>query len=291
MALWAQVPTVTLTLDKDTVQIGDVVHVAARVLFNEQSKVLNSALEDMPKSEHWEMVGRVYLSKDDSLDAKGRTLKIIHESFDALVFLEEGWLEFDPAVYQVQDRDSTYTVQSESVRVYVKPVIAVSDIPADLKTIIKEPLTFQDFLPWIIGLSILGLAIAFFFYLRNREPDRVLAKPTQPSVPPREKAIKDLKLLLTESTWKQHPKKTQVELSQIVRQYIEWEFKIPALENTTREIDRSLKKYLSSNQRNVLLKLLNNADMVKFAKLTMPSRRHQESLEEAIQWVSQNSFE
>jgi hypothetical protein len=85
---------------------------------------------------------------------------------------------------------------------------------------------------------------------------------------PHEKALDNLKALEEESLWRSgKTKEYYVRVTQILREYIENGLQLPALENTTSEIIRSLrKKFTDEDLLKRLKDDLTTADFVKFAK-------------------------
>ncbi|MFW5759191.1 MAG: hypothetical protein ACOCYO_10960, partial [Bacteroidota bacterium] len=109
----------------------------------------------------------------------------------------------------------------------------------DIKDILKQPVTFTEILPWILLVIILGI-IAFFLikYIKKRrkkksEPESIWEKP---EVPAHIAAISSLENLKAKKLWEQgYIKQYYIELTEIIRQYIEKRFEVEALEMTTPE--------------------------------------------------------
>ena len=142
-----------------------------------------------------------------------------------------------------------------------------------IKSIQNEPYTFDDFksyLWWLLG-ALLFIGIILYFVLRKKETiEEIEAK-----IPPYQLALKRLSELDEKQLWQKNKiKQYYVELTDIVRTYIERELNIPALESTTDELLESITDFnSSSNALNIpketidkLNKLLKEADLVKFAK-------------------------
>ena len=142
-----------------------------------------------------------------------------------------------------------------------------------IKSIQNEPYTFDDFksyLWWLLG-ALLLIGIILYFVLRKKETiEEIEAK-----IPPYQLALKRLNELDEKQLWQKNKiKQYYVELTDIVRTYIERELNIPALESTTDELLESITDFnSSSNALNIpketidkLNKLLKEADLVKFAK-------------------------
>ena len=142
-----------------------------------------------------------------------------------------------------------------------------------IKSIQNEPYTFDDFksyLWWLLG-ALLLIGIILYFVLRKKETKEEI----EAKIPPYQLALKRLNELDQKQLWQKNKiKQYYVELTDIVRTYIERELNIPALESTTDELLESITDFnSSSNTLNIpnetidkLNKLLKEADLVKFAK-------------------------
>lgn len=147
----------------------------------------------------------------------------------------------------------------------------------EIKAIQKEPYTFEDFKKYIwwavIALLVLFAIIGLILYLIFRKKKKKVA--VELAIPPYELALKRLGELDEKQLWQKNKiKQYYVELTDIVRTYIERELKVPALESTTDELLESLQDFnMSSSSLNIpketvekLNTLLKEADLVKFAK-------------------------
>lgn len=141
-----------------------------------------------------------------------------------------------------------------------------------IKAIQNEPYTFADFkgyLWWILlGLLIIGL-ILYLIFRKKETPEEIEAR-----IPPYQLALKRLNELDEKQLWqKNRIKEYYVELTGILRNYIEREMKIPALESTSDELIETITDFNASSALNIpketltkLRKLLKESDLVKFAK-------------------------
>ncbi|MCF6297046.1 MAG: BatD family protein [Flavobacteriaceae bacterium] len=141
-----------------------------------------------------------------------------------------------------------------------------------IKNIQKEPYTFRDIITayWWLILIILVIAAILYFVLRDKVVHYEKSK-----LPPFDLAMQRLKELDGKQLLKQEKIKLYyIELTDIVRTFIEREMNIPALESTTGELLETITDFNDSNNLNIpketidkLQKLLKDADLVKFAKL------------------------
>ena len=144
-----------------------------------------------------------------------------------------------------------------------------------IKSIKKEPYTFDDFKIYIYLilaiLAIIGFWIYWFVIRKRKETEDA---PTYRTLPPFEEAILRLNELDEKLLWQNNKvKEYYSELTKIVRGYIERELKVPALENTTDELLAMIKDFknldsIETSKETIkkLKDLLQEADLVKFAK-------------------------
>jgi hypothetical protein len=158
---------------------------------------------------------------------------------------------------------------------------------APIKDIIREPQTFEDFIPMIAVIVGLLLAVGLFFYFKNRKSEEVKKPKPEIILPPHEIALNKLTSLKNEKLWqKGEVKAYQSKLTYIVREYLENRFEVPALENTTDEILRSLKNTdLSQDWEGKLREMLQMADLVKFAKAQPQADFHDKMMNYAEDFV------
>jgi hypothetical protein len=144
-----------------------------------------------------------------------------------------------------------------------------------IKTIKKEPYTFDDFKVYIyLVLAILAIVGFWIYWFVVRKRKETEDAPTYRTLPPFEEAILRLTALDEKLLWQNNKvKEYYSELTEIVRGYIERELKVPALEKTTDEVLEMIKDFKSADSIETsketidrLKDLLREADLVKFAK-------------------------
>ena len=159
-----------------------------------------------------------------------------------------------------------------------------------IKAIQSEPLVYDDFKPYIIWLLLALLLIgAIIYYLVTRKKATITQEEGITALAPFEEAIEKLQELDNKLLWQNNEiKKYYSELTEIVRAYIEKELKIPALEITTHELVAILSDFnkaktidISKETIKKLNALLQEADLVKFAKSTPLSHEIEEDRRDA----------
>jgi len=185
-----------------------------------------------------------------------------------------------------------YYTDSISIDVATVAVDTTKQKMYPIKAIQSEPYTFDDFrsyLWWILGILLLIGSILYFVLRKKKTEEELIAK-----IPPYELALTRLKALDEKQLWQKNKiKKYYVELTDIIRSYIERELNIPALESTTNELMETMIDFNTSSSLNIpkeaiqkLKKLLQEADLVKFAKykpLANEIELHRNDAEEIIE--------
>jgi len=168
--------------------------------------------------------------------------------------------------------DKKFLTDSVVVDVGTVPVDTEKKEFFDIKNIIGEPYTFADFIKymwWLLAiLFVVGLILAYI-YRKKYTPEEIIAR-----IPPFELAKQRLHELDSKQLWQQNKvKQYYVELTDIVRSFIEREMHIPALESTTDELLETISDFNENSKLDIpketilkLKELLKEADLVKFAK-------------------------
>lgn len=179
------------------------------------------------------------------------------------------------------------TLIAEGIPLEVKGVPVDSTGLAPIKDIITEPLSWKDFLPAVFVLvGIVSIVVIAFWLIKRRKKVPVII-PVTPALPPYEIALQKLKDLEYKAPWeKGEIKAFQSDLTFIVREYLENQYQLPALERTTAEIIRDAQNtQLSTTWVAQLKELLTTADFVKFAKAQPPVDIHPQMLIQARQLI------
>lgn len=167
-------------------------------------------------------------------------------------------------------------------------VLDNNSLPQDIlsnKPIATEPLTLEDFLPYIIGLVLLLGLIGLWVYYKNKNKPEEMKIP-EIIIPPHEIALTKLKKLKSSKIWETDTKTFHSKLSMILREYLGGRFKIHAVESTTGEIVDDMKA-ANMNKENIqqFKDIFEMADLVKFAKATPPKDIHDKILNFAEKFV------
>lgn len=222
----------------------------------------------------------------------GLTLKqnIVLTSFDS------GFHVIPPVVFNFKNKGDTTTQFAES-----KPLlITVQSIPIDTTGTIKDikgqmivPYTWQDALPYILAIVVLGLLFYFIRkYLKNRKPKTGPVAPVVPARPAHEIALEQLAKLDEAKLWQQgNFKGYYTSLSDIIRTFIEHRWMVNAMEMTTDEIlHLSFITELPKTEFEELKYLLVISDLAKFAKMTPVVYENEQCMKNAVSFVKNNKL-
>lgn len=168
------------------------------------------------------------------------------------------------------------------------PADSISLMP--IKDIIQEGTTWEDYKIWLYVLAFILFAPLLVYFLFGKKKEQVEAEPEPEIViPAHVKALDALQVLDKKQLWQNGEIKTyQSGLTDIIRQYLEDRFEINALEMTTDEINQALRnKDFDTKHSATLQRILQIADLVKFAKATPPVDINAEFMREAVDFVQQ----
>jgi hypothetical protein len=251
-------------IDKSAITIGDTVRYTVRLTRDENVKV------------NWPALGanlgmfeiRDY-EKPDPRRVKGRVLEEI--SYTISTF-DTGRFEIPPLAIEYQNPPDTswHPLQTEKLEIYVASMRPSQDGDIrDIKAPWELPRDWKLFIGIAAAVAAIGMLAGIgFYYWRKRQGKGLLPERKEPERPAHEVALEALrKLRESDLLATGQIKAYYVELTEIVRRYIEERYFVPALELTTGELMNNLQTVsLENSARETLQDLLESSDLVKFAK-------------------------
>jgi len=144
--------------------------------------------------------------------------------------------------------------------------------PIDIKAPYEAPITFKEIAPWIFGVLLAaGLIFLILYALRKRRNNiPFFMIPQKPKEPAHIIALRELDRIKEEKIWQQGKTKHYYSLlTNVLREYIENRYDIPALEQTSEETISAFRmkgSLVDEKSFDNLKRILGNADLVKFAK-------------------------
>ncbi|MFC1733147.1 hypothetical protein ACFL6I_22845 [candidate division KSB1 bacterium] len=233
-----------------------------------------------------EIISRTVI--DTIIDEQNNMIQL-NQSYLITVF-DSGFYAIPPFIFQYRLPNDTNILRAETdpflLSVYTVDVDTSQTIKP-IKAPLKVPITFRELLPYIIIYVLLGILIPGWYYFRKRikSPGAIISR--KPKVPPHVLALESLERLRKQKLWQGGKiKEYHSVLTEIVRNYIEERFHIPAIELTTNEILDSFEKMaIDLYLKGKLKYMLELADLVKFAKAQLLPDEHAECLDKAIEFV------
>ena len=282
---FAQDATVKAVVDSQEILIGDQVNLDLSVEINDESTVAWPLFKDT-------ITGQIEIIEssipDTTKKETGET--IIHQRL-VITSFDTGFMVIPPVEF-VFNQDSLQTLSTEPILLFV------SDIPVEMEADIKEikepydvPFNWKRYIKWILlALAIIAaIVVGIILYKKYRkEPEEPIARP-KPKRPAHEIALEKLEALRQKKLWQNDKtKEFYIELSDIIREYIEFQFDVLALEMTTDQTISALKlKGLEDEKIRPLKAMLQMADLAKFAKYKPISNENEQNFDIARTFVNQ----
>lgn len=274
------------TLDSNIIITGDPTGLNILAKIPENSSKIQLDITGILQSEKFEILEEPI---QKNFPSEGYTMlewKYILTSFDTGYHI----LPAVKLLYENQGESFEIHSQNLGLEVNFLPIGQDEAFLQPIKEIIKEPFLLSDAIPFIIGgLAISMILLGLFWIWRKRKNN------VQPasniiqsySVNPFDYAISQLSALensifLQNKMWKEF----HFELSHIFREYIEMEFKYPALESTLEEVKSILLK-INPKENNLtsIEEILNKAELIKFAKLEVSEEFHLKALNDIRSFI------
>ena len=202
-----------------------------------------------------------------------------------VLFFDEDTLKLPSLPIRLRNEKILLTNELELLVVATPSPDDLNDM-APIKDIHREPADWTDYLPWILGAFAVLALIGWVYYLANKKRKAgVLSRSL--ALPPHELALMKLdtlrrRNLIAAGQIKEH----YASLTDILREYLEKRFDIPALESTTPETMLALgSSSFPDNLLAPLQQLLEKADLAKFARIVPETDFHDISFDLARQLI------
>jgi len=271
------------TLDKKSILIGEQTRLNLSIRFHAKDSIGFPKLADS--------IGKIRIvnfKADTAFDKGDQSIETINRHYTITAF-DSGTYIIPSYAYKSPVGDLLTDTLNLDVR-----TVAVDTTKAfyDIKQPLAVKYTFWDWLRdnWklvtgiLLGLIVIGAVV---YYLLKRPKKEVIVEEVKPDIPLHIQALQKLEEIKNKQLW-QHDQVKQyyIELSDVVREYLEKRYNIQALEQTSEEIFASLRRMdIASEDRNLLRQLLILADMVKFAKEKPAANENEKSMENAVTFI------
>ena len=274
--LLAQEISVTASTDTTDYMIGDQIQYSLFIKMNKDVYIINPFFRDSLKN-----IDVLEISDpvaEENEDGKSVKYNCVLSRFDsAQVTIPPIKIEYrtkaDSALKSVLSNAVTFNVHRMNVA-----------MEEEIKDI-KPPIRLFDYLFIIyILIGIIVLVIGYFIYRKyfKKKPQTEI-KPIAEKIPLHQLTLRKLEQLDKEELWqKGFVKDYHSKITDIIREYFEKQFGLPALERTTTESLKLLSKHPQGIKViDITSQFLSNADLVKFAKFTPLENVNREMMTQA----------
>ena len=264
--LFAQSFSIQLEADTSKIRIGEQIILNYTYLLPSNEDIQLPNFKDTI-SKNLEIIELISI---DTTFPDGDISKVIYDQKIRITSFDTGFHVIPPVkIYMESDSlvSNPLLIKVGAPELGEKPEMKDIKPPLDVSFSLLEFLS--DYWEWfVLGLILIGLFAFYWFYWRNREVEVEIIEPEEPSLPSHEIALQKFNDLKEKDYLKKKKFKAfHVEMSEILREYLENRYEIHAMEQTTGEIMANLEFMgISHEQVNKLRRLLGLSDMVKFAK-------------------------
>ena len=164
----------------------------------------------------------------------------------------------------------------------------------DIKDIEKAPIYWWGIIRWILlALAVIGLFVGAYYgvqwYRKHFLKEEEVIEP-ELLRPADEVALEKLDEIKAQKIWKDGKvKEYQTELTDVVREYIGRRFDVQSTEKTSDETLRAMKPLIDKELFAKLSKMLQLADLVKFAKWHTTPDENEQALSTAYEFVKETT--
>lgn len=284
--LKAQEPVVTARLDTTTLLIGNQASLELELQAKLGDQVAWPQLQDTLTAT-LEIVDATPIDTLTMADAVRYIQRFKITSFDT------GYHVLPPIQFGVKSSgDSAWQLLETPALLLEVHTVAVDTTLAikAIKPIYTPPLSFADFLPYIlVVIGLLLLAMVIYIVVKRRKQDLPIIGRPKPKIPPHLAAIQAFEQLRLKKLWQNgETKRYYTELSLILRLYLDGRFHISAVEMVGDEILEAAKKEsINAQAYEKLQAVVELADFVKFAKMEPGPVENDTALNYCIDFVQE----
>ena len=272
-------------VDRSTIYIGDVITYSVIVTHDPAVKL------EMPSLAA--NLGMFEIRDYKVHDPVEKDGQVVSQPDYLISTFEIGEMEIPPLEigYTVEGDSTRHSLKSEPINIVVESLNPdeAGDI-RDIKSPIYLPRDYTMLILWSsLGLLLTGLAIFAFYYIkRRRQGKSILPSRARPPRPAHEVALEALeKLAQSDMLATGQVKNYYIEISDIIRTYIEGRYNIIAIEMTTTQLlEKVRQERMEPGLLDLLREFLDSCDIVKFAKYIPTSSENERTTQCAFDFVN-----
>lgn len=285
-------------LDSAVILIGDQVKLQLEVEYPSNIDVFFPIQESDSLGEFVEIIERLPLDTTEIENSR----QVVKQEYIVTSF-DTGHHEIPPFEFILTYNDIRDTVKSNATMLHVFTIPKIDSLmqamqaPIDIKPPLKAPVNLKEVAPWILGsLLAAGLIFLILYALRRKKNNQPLFSfPQKPKEPAHIIALRKLDQIKEQKEWQEgKTKEFYSHVTDTLREYIENRYDIGALEQTSDETLAAFnanKDLLDSKSLDNLTRILQSADLVKFAKYEPLPDDNNLALVDAYFFVNQTKIE
>lgn len=286
LSVFAQEISVKASTDSSDYLIGDHINFSLTISHSDEVAIVTPFFRDSLNK--FEIIKEFPVEKKKDDNKNLLTYKFVLSYFDSAE------VTIPPIRIFLREKSDTtlQSVQSDSLQIRIhKLSVKVEEDIKDVKQPIRISFDWLALIIWIlVGIAILILAYFLYKkYFRKKAVEEITK--TKIILPPHEEALMKLDQLNREQLWqKGFVKEYHTRITEIIREYFEKRFNLPALELPTSEQIEYLKHIPDAKEIISLTEsFLTNADLVKFAKFIPMDGVNSEMMNQAIEIVNRTA--
>jgi hypothetical protein len=271
-------------IDSGIIDVGDVVTLSIEIRHHEDIILKGSQFVDSLKQ--FELL---YLSDvDSSYDQSFVTIK---KDFGFQCFESGEQILPSFRLFYTQKKDTSLKwINSDTFHIQVNLLdVDTSKAIKPIQAPLRVPLSWKDLRFFVIVYpALLLISLLILYFERKKKNQGLFTKTEKPQMPAHLIALAELRKLEEAKLWQKGDiKDYHIQITDIIRSYIENRYQIPAIESTTNEIEQDMASVkLPQNLRAALFDFLHLSDLVKFAKLTPLPDENEKCMQTAYLFVN-----
>ncbi len=275
-------------IDTNYIMIGDQIHFRMKVKTAPGDKVKFPFLKDTI-AKGIEIISGP--ERDSILEKDGRVL--VQESY-VITSFDSGLYVIPPMPIEILQESYNNTLRTDPLPLIVNTfVVDQQKGNYDIVMPLAAPWTFVEILPYLLwGLLIVVVIVAIVLIIRYRKSHKGIFVSEKPAIPPYVLAMKALEEIKKEKLWQSgKTKEYYTQLTDTIRNYLDGELGISAMEQTSFETLKALEKceQVNAKQRDNLADMFETADFVKFAKAEPLQDENVRNLDIAYDFVKETN--